>query len=538
MRSNFPLSLLFFAATGGVFILQMIPIIGIFMMFLLAPLWSVALVNAGMMGIGVEALAGRVSRQWLLVPLLFYGGYIGFATFDHLTLASLSKSYDSQNARVKIPFEPSRQALVFEGGDGGAWFTQNYALPVAFSVSSSSAEEYRSTRMIAQEVCSGLRDFPVLRSAGVYSSWFHDGDEIRSRKMEKRFCNISLPERPSVPQVRVVRKEQAGRKWLLPLTQVTTIVTMADGQRFELHGGTASPLSWLPMPVIGCALNSSRPSWDCNWGFWRSGFTPIVSGTTRFGRDSVVLARALGLKPVAIADRRGAASENFLAKIRSADAEALNRQTANIDAMIASPLVEDPNWRTDVFAGHPEVLASRAGAIITGVERAAAVTGKDRSRARESGRILAGLLAKLPDERFTAVGPRILALYGKADDPHWLWDVEPLLRRMGDLGVSALPYLLNPRAIGYRVNDAGIEGLCRVGAAGRDAAQPHLLSMWTYSRDRFDHNRRIELYVAMRRMGITPPPLPGDEHNQFAELQSDWVDITPQSPPSVCVVRN
>ncbi len=546
MRSNYPLSLWFFAATVVVIILQIIPLIpvfavfGLFSFFLMllgAPFWSVGLVNAGMIGIGIEALTGRVSRRWLLVPLLFYGGYLGLATFEHQTLASLKKSYDAENARVKIPFDPSRQALVFEGGDGEAWLTQNYALPIAFSVNSNSPEGYRSTRMMAQEVCSELRNLPPLEPSGISWSWLDDGDGGRSNKMEQRFCSISMPERPALPQIHIVRKQQTDRKWLLPLRQVTTTVTMPDGQRFELHGGTASPLSWIPMPFIGCFLNSSMAIWDCEWGFWRSDSKPLVSGTTRFDRDSVVLARALGLKPVAIAGRRSTAPGTLLAKIRSAYAEALNRQTMNIDAMIADPLVKDPNYQTDLLASHPEVLASRASAIMTGVERAAAVTGSDQPKARNSGLILVRLLAMLPDDQFTAVGPRILTLYDKADDQHWLWEADPLLRRMGDLGVDALPYLLNPRVFGYRTDDAGIEGVCRVGVAGRVAAQHLLFSMWKSSRDGFDYERRTKLYVAMRRMGITPPPLPEDEHNQFAKLQSDWANITPQSPPSVCDVR-
>lgn len=39
------------------------------MMFMLAMLWSVALINAGMIGTTLEALIGRVARLWLLVPL-------------------------------------------------------------------------------------------------------------------------------------------------------------------------------------------------------------------------------------------------------------------------------------------------------------------------------------------------------------------------------------------------------------------------------------------------------------------------------------
>jgi hypothetical protein len=69
------------------------------------------------------------------------------------------------------------------------------------------------------------------------------------------------------------------------------------------------------MPVMGCGLNSGAPSWDCSAGFMRNGYTPIVSGNTRYGRDSMVLAKALALKPMAIVDRVGGDSKFVLARI-------------------------------------------------------------------------------------------------------------------------------------------------------------------------------------------------------------------------------
>ncbi|MBN9009246.1 MAG: hypothetical protein J0H63_03635 [Rhizobiales bacterium] len=65
----------FFVATAVVFALQAIPPVGLFLMFMLAMVWSVLLINAGMIGVSFEAAIGRVSRWWLLLPLAFYGGY-------------------------------------------------------------------------------------------------------------------------------------------------------------------------------------------------------------------------------------------------------------------------------------------------------------------------------------------------------------------------------------------------------------------------------------------------------------------------------
>jgi len=537
MFSFLPKSLLFFVATGLVFALQTIPVIGIFLMFMLAMFWSVLLINAGMIGIAIEAASGRVSRLWLIVPVLSYGGYVAIAAQDHLTLRRLSAAYDAANARVTIPFDPAHQALVFEKGEYGAWLTQNFALPVAYSAYSNVSEGYRSYRMMGRDVCARVRRTPALKASSVYTFGFFDGDAIRTRKMETRFCKLSMPEKPGSPQLRVTRKEEAGYRGLLPVRLVTTTVTAQDGKRYELLGGTASPLSWIPMPVMGCGLNSGNASWDCEAEFLRDRFAPIVSGKTRYNRDTLVLARVLGLKPVAIKDRKGGDPALVLAKIAEVEDATLKRQLANIDAMIADPVAKVKDWQIGAVLTHPEALGARADAIMNGVERAAAVTGGDRLRARESGRILVRLLVSLPRDRVIQFGPRILALYANADDQSWLWKSGALLTRLGQSGVDARPYLIKPGASGRNVNGATIEALCRVGWVGHAVFGPVLLAMWEKLQDDTDPDTRRDLFVAMRRVGITPPPLPNDPRNQLAQLQTEWADVSPQSPPRVCATR-
>jgi hypothetical protein len=528
-----PRSLIFFLITAAVFALQAFPFTGIFLMLMMAPFWSVVLINAGMVGTGLEAVSGRVSRFWVLLPLAFYGGYFVYVASDRATLGALSARYAANNAAVTIPFDAAAHALVFAGsGDGGAWYVQNYDLPVAYTRNGNFPEKYLSNRMMARDVCAKIHENPALGQAFVHGFGFHDGEETGSSRMEERFCGLRMPERPELPPVVVSTREVKRSEATLPVTQVTTTVTVPGGRRYTLQGGTAAPLPWLPMPVMGCALNSGAPSWDCDAGFYRRS-TPIVPGSTRYSRDSITLAEALGLKRVAIADRRGGDPSLVLAKMADVEASTLSRQLAAIDRMIADPLAKVEDWQVGVVASRPDVLAEKAEAIITGMERATPYGELDRRKARESGRILAGLVSKLPQDRFGSFGPRLLALYAQADDQHWLWDSEPLIRRLGDLGASALPYLTNRRASKPSVNEAGIEGLCRVGAPAKTAAEPLLLARWQATTD-FNRDERRDLFVAMRRIGIEPPLLRNDKRDQFAKLRAEWGDIIPTSPPRVC----
>ncbi|MGO8503904.1 hypothetical protein AB9F35_20695 [Rhizobium leguminosarum] len=537
MRRYFPISLLGLVVTAVVFALQAIPFTGIFLMFAFAMVWSIVLVNASMIGVAIEAIVGRVSRLWLLLPLIFCGGYWTAAALDHFALRDLASRTNAANAQVVTGFDPARQALVFAKGGAwdGAWLTQNFALPVTYSVSPNFPEGYLSNRMIDSAVCAKVRATRALQSAFVQALDFHDGEALDDRRTENRFCNLSMPEKPELPIVTVSQEETKDFEKSLPVRLITTTITMPDGRRFQLLGGTAAPLSWIPMPIIGCFLNSGAPSWDCSAGFSRNGFTPIISSNTPYKGDSTALARALGLKPVAIEDRVGSDSAVILAKIAATEEATLARQIANVDAMIADPAAKVTEWQVDVLANRTDALTSRAEAIMTGIERAAAMTGRLRSSARESGRILARLAAALPPDKFVELGPRLLSVYASADDDHWLWETEPLLRRLGDLGPGALPYLANPRASLPSVNGAGVEGLCRVGSSGRALAEPLLLALW--AKPNLGYDRLSDLFAAMRRMGISPPPLVDDKRNLFAKLQADWADVSPSSPPRVCATH-
>jgi hypothetical protein len=536
MRRVFPSSLIFFVITGVVFALQAMPVPGIYLMMVMAMLWPVLLVNAGLIGIAAEAAIGRVSRWWLIVPVMFYGGYWAVAVQDRLALHKLSASFDAANARVVTGFDPERQAITFDESDGqrnGAWLTQNYALPVAYSVNENVPEGYLSQRMLDNATCAKVRENLAAGAASVSASGFSDGSQNGYPKREERFCALSMPETPDVPVVRVSQQVESLHVGSLPVTRITTNIAMPDGRSVQVQSGHAAPLRWFPMPMMGCGLNSSAPSWNCFAGFLRDTFTPIIPGASQYNRREEALAKALGLKPVAISERRGADPERVLAKITGIEDVTLARQLANIDAMIRDPVAKVADWQVGLVLRRPEALESRADAIMAGVEHAAAITGDDRDKAKESGLILARLLAGLPGDRFLRFGPRILAIYAKANDEHWLWSADRLLRRMGSLGVDALPYLLKPAALRL-ANAAGIEGLCRIGEAGRVDVETTLLALWNRSRAGVDRDAREAMFVAMRRIGMTPPALADDPHGQFARLEAEWADISTTSPSRVC----
>ncbi|MEM8685723.1 MAG: hypothetical protein AAGF81_00230, partial [Pseudomonadota bacterium] len=72
------------------------------------------------------------------------------------------------------------------------------------------------------------------------------------------------------------------------------------------------------------------------------------------------------------------------------------------------------------------------------------------------------------------------------------------------------------------------------GAPARDVAEEKLLELW-HTNDTLEV--RESLFVALRRLGVTPPASPEHRRNHHARLEREWADISPQSPARVCAVR-
>jgi hypothetical protein len=521
-KRRFPHSLWFFVVMVPVFLLQVFPVPGVILMFLLAPFWSIPLLNLGLIGIAFEAATGRVARLWLIVPCAFFGVYWSVAATENLALMRLTASYDAANANIRIPFNPEKDALVFADEMLDS-LIREYDLAVEFNVNKNSEVGYQSRRIVDRAICDEVENTPALRGSGIWPSY-----GLKS----KTLCSISMPERPQSPITLISTKEQPMRVGTLPVDRIVTTVTTPDGRQFELLGGYASPLPPIPLFVAGCALISSSPKWSCEAGFGRRGFTPIVSGNERFGRDTATLARSLGLRAVATAERRPSESPVVRQTINSITREVPSEQLMEIDNALSGRGGVLSFYVVSTAAHHPDQLAPRAELIVAAVERDAALTTPEqRLKTEQTSGNLAYLLAHLPGDVFLGLKPRLLKMYANADEGHWLWRVDSLVSRLGDLGIDALPYVSSPAALSF--NRPGIRGLCRIGPPAKPVAEPILLNMWR------DRSTRVssgdDIFVAMRRIGIDQSQIDQDDGNSIARQdQERWGGISPSSKPDVC----
>lgn len=408
---SLPKSLILFVATGAVFLLQLFPLTGIVLMMLMAPFWSIVLVNLGFLGIAAEAATGLVARGWLILPVLWFGGYAGFAATDHWILWQLQREIAAANATVAIPFDPDVEALVLTQDEREGWFVDNYALPVIYTRNAHyPGFGHLATRMVEQEVCAKVRSDPALRAAGIYAFGFHDrGKSAWRGKFETRFCELRQPEDPRLPVVTVDVAEQKTAVRGLPVTQTTTTVTVPGGTRYVLRGGGGAPLPWLPMPVLGCFLNSGAASWDCVAEFDRESFTSLQETGGPERSDGVVLARALGLARVAPADRKGGDPARALAAANAAKQAVVDQETAKLDRALADVSVDIGSVPFNSLRGHMEVILPRLDRIVAAVEEGVEIQGNARNNAQQ----MFHLIEQAPPEDVAPYRARIDALKDK-----------------------------------------------------------------------------------------------------------------------------
>ncbi len=528
-----PVSLVWFAFTGVVFLLQAIPITGIFLMLLLAPFWSIVTVNLGFVSLGVEALMGKTSRLWLLAPLAWFGGYAVAAHLSHMEFDRLDAQFRQANAGKSVPFSPERDALVFDyKGDGtlsgaASTFAAEYGLPVAYEAN----KNFKTASHIAHRtgdaaLCTELRD-PAYGNAGIHA-FVHGG-----RKGTAGVCRYTAPEDPVLPAVRVGARGVHKKGESMPAGLTHIEITRDGAAPVQLTTGMAAPLSWWPLPTIGCWLNSGSPSWQCEAGFMRERLRGL-GGEGAYGGAAIdVLATALGLSKTEPGERPTAADPAALARLRQTITQSVGSATAMLDRMIADPTVRATVHDVPGLRERPDILVPRADGMVRAIGQA--LDGGHRTR--EVGTILQSFLAQLPPSDFQRIGPAVLAELAARGTIDSNQISAELAARLGDLGAPAIPVLERLAfASGRRAFAGAIFGLCRVGAPAAHFADT--VAAQLAGQKRSSGEIHAAAYVTLLRMGrpdLADSDPDADGRYARKHYESWRASVTPSSPPSVCV---
>lgn len=316
-----PISAGLFGCALIVHILQVIPYTGIILKMLAGAYWPGLLISAGMICLACEALLGdwlferKIAVAWLLVPAIYFIGYIGAYHASQQQFAQLQEEVRRANNIAKIAFDPAADTIYLTMKNGNpSWIAQalvsEYGVGRVYVKNANTKHASHSLYGIAPfEVCRQIDQTQAARDVGAGTFGISDGSGVRHFSVGRHgtkpvtYCGYVMPKDPGAGErlLKVELDESRTETWLLgTLRQGTALLTHAAGSPHLLKSGSASTLTVLPYPILGCVLDSGAPAWRCIRGFSHSRITPFGDSALFEPTIVPVVAKALGLSRVTL----------------------------------------------------------------------------------------------------------------------------------------------------------------------------------------------------------------------------------------------
>lgn len=552
---SLPLSILLFAITGILFLLQLFPYTGIFLMMFGAIGWSTILINLGFIVMIIESISRKLPRWFILFPIIYFGGYTALAIASHTKFSLLQKDTATKNQSANIPFDPKLHALVIGGTDSmlsgmANWIVQSYDIPDIYDKNPNfHTANHLSYRLAGKFICDKARKDSTVNT-GIFTEPVYENG-----KMSKELCVIRKPEDPTLPIYTLTTTESSRYKaktetdFLLPTYDITITITDPNGHKYNLYGGTAEPLRWLPMPVMGCWLNSGAAKWECDATFMRERFSSIARSSNGDKGDIAMIADALHLKrsPASARIDSNASDPATEKQIENINNEALENELALLHSLIKDSGYSQYSKSsfTILFLKRSDLLAPEASEMVQALKRFT----QDTSRNRESRNTLADLISRLPPKEFLSQAHEIIDIVRQEPDIKEMIgyklenDAENFIIRLGDAGPEAYDILIKmmnknietrPKAW---TNYWPVLAICRAGYDIGEKVKPSLIKILN-STDRYrEQDLHSAAYVALLRLGFKNDAL--KDPSAGTKYGASWYDnklatVTPESPKSVC----
>lgn len=380
---------------------------------MLMPWWSIALINGGFLGIAFETFVRKLAPLWLVLPLGWFGFGIAFAAHDRYALNQVRSEVIEANRRNRLTFDPARDTLVVDGsGDPEALLThydlhvvyvQRYSgrRPFPWSQDDPAEPPLLAYRLASEDGCDAIRANPLHRQAGVILTGVAASTRDSAWTGPWR-CLVVMAAPPLMQPHLVVRKrvEAEMRRVGVPISRVRLAMDATDGRHAVLTTGTASPMPWVPLPLLGCVPRSlSGTESECGEILSRQSERLLRPD------DTALLAQALGLRP-RTPDSPVLGTDEFAQAIAAAAAYRRSLQLALLDAALAAGHYGQDHLLLRALEGDATALAPRFDRILSLAARTAGRGGREQSLACDA----MDLILTLSPADLKPVLPRIRSL--------------------------------------------------------------------------------------------------------------------------------
>lgn len=326
-RRILPKSLWLFVFAAVVYALQNVPFLDAALMIMMAMFWPIITVNLGFVGIVIEAMAGKVNKGWIVLPLLYFGGNIFLAAASHMEFSRLEREILAYNSGKSVSLAPDDKLLLELTADTNPvphWLVSRYDIAAVYSRFGNKEDRpITATRIGAAELCKRLNSAKneEIRVSPIYEAQTFKIGAKQRNDVVQAMCVYDQPDTlRQAPEVKVhfgEKVEQGG--FLLPTVTQNIIVTSNTGETIQLVSAKALPLNWIPLPIFGCMRGPGDPVRHC-WGDSLRFIYRTTQGAD--GEPTSLVAKTLGLQYAPASARR----DQILARQQRAEAQISDNQ--------------------------------------------------------------------------------------------------------------------------------------------------------------------------------------------------------------------
>ncbi|MGB2602894.1 MAG: hypothetical protein WBC78_04835, partial [Candidatus Sulfotelmatobacter sp.] len=514
-----------------------------------------------------EAWDGTLPRAVVVLPFLYFSIYAGITIAGHKQLFRLRQEIAQNNQGVHVAFDPKQNDLVVETkvvkgstsplGNVPEELVEAYDIPVAYGDNGNPRiASHVSYRVVAKKTCDAIGH----SDPNVVSLAFQQNDAFNVN-----LCLLRQPEDPTKPVLTVAVGEIVETQdWVLPTKVSTITLTDASNRSYTLKGGTAAPFAWVPMPVIGCALDSAAPAWRCFAEFERHAYTPLAGENSRdlgHNANTAAIAATLGLVATPASGR---ISETAIDPTVAQNLQSYQEKEHTNELRRFHDLVTElalPDWQFPFLLQHPELTAAEAPAMVQALQRAEEVTtvtrhGRERTSLKCHNNnirfVLSDMIVRLPEDAYAPLVPQLVEA-ARADAKNTEsgvgWSLQSqapaFMFRLGDAAPAEMADLfaatLQAEHASRDAQTTAVLGLCRAGAEYAPKVKGDLSRLFA-STSRYDGGSMYlhsALYVTLLRMGmkdaVVNDPTDGRRDRVFQWYQDKLANVTPASPKEACV---
>jgi hypothetical protein len=487
-----------FVVLAALLALQFFPFTGLILMFLGASLMAGALVHVFLIALLAEAVIGRISRAWIMIPVVAYGAYYATYAQQVWEIASKSAELRANNPGKILPFDPAVHSLVV-ANDAEA-LVSFHEIPVAYEANANfQPEGHLSLRLIRRDQCNVRKD----TEGRIVTLGMHF-----ENKLQTQVCVLRFPQAPSNTIIEAVTRnpdEIWRRNW--GISEQTTELTLGGKPVASYRTASVWRLPALPTMAIGCFLVSSTPAWKCGADFMRT-YTVIdaVPGAVDRTRYDTPVSVMLGLRKYTagdLANFRGFAQNEAALKQVSEEPRRIEDGAFDVLQAIVEGHNPKPTFNMPYsVASNPARLSPMAVSMARRFAELIDPAAQGLPNRNEQLLALAGGLAALPRDVFPAVARSVFEAI-RADDMSWD-HFNVLYIRAADSGTDALEFYQNDfmtlRVRGYN-RILPVLAICRIGRASDAVIAEMKQRFLTPQGAGFDSSYPSSLAVALIKLG-------------------------------------